>query len=355
MSGLRAICRRLARFRIRWRAREGADGFGGDGAETILTLEQTFDFSGRRSLNQRGAEADIRAARFNSLAETAMLGVEARRRYFDLLAAREQLAVAQRYGQEVDELLAQTTRREQAGDAARYDVERVRQEALAAGIALTEAETDTYSAEQYLAALIGSEPLSGSVILTDDLLPADLPQANFDAVRSPVIDALEAQAESARWRRQSASKYVPDVTVGAGVRQTEGLSDSTGILFSLSVPLPLFDRNQGDYRARTADVSEAEARLRLTEMRLASEVASLRNRLETLTEAATRYEAGALSSATELREIALASFNGGEIAVFEVIDALQSAREAELRTIALKHNARKAALDLAELLPETDQ
>ena len=121
------------------------------------------------------------------------------------------------------------------------------------------------------------------------------------------------------------------------------------------MPLPLFDRNQGDYRARDADVNEAEARLRLTEMRLASEVASLRNRLETLTEAATRYEAGALSSAKELREIALASFNGGEIAVFEVIDALQSAREAELRTITLKHNARKAALDLAELLPETEQ
>ncbi len=52
-----------------------------------------------------------------------------------------------------------------------------------------------------------------------------------------------------------------------------------------------------------------------------------------------------------LTEVRLAS----EIAVFEVIDALQSARAAELRTITLKHNARRAVLDLAELLPETDQ
>ncbi|WP_300395889.1 TolC family protein [Henriciella sp.] len=333
--------------------REGAEGFGGDGSETILTVEQTLDFSGRRSFNRRGAEADIKAARFKALTEAATLGVEARRRYFDLVAAREELAVAKRYGEEVNELLAQTTRREQGGDAARYDVERVRQEALAASIALTEAETNVYSAERSLAALIGTDPLSENVVLTDDLLPADLPPAS--TTRLPAISTLEAQVEGARWRRQSASKYMPDLTIGAGVRQTEGLSESTGLLFSLSVPLPLFDRNQGEYRARSADVNEAEARLRLTEMRLTSEIASLRHRLETLMAAAERYEAGALSSATELRQIALASFNGGEIAVFEVIDALQSTREADLRTITLKHNARKAALALAELLPETDQ
>lgn len=335
--------------------REGADGLGGDGAETILTVEQTLDFSGRRSLNRRGAEADIVAARFNAVTETVTLGVEARRRYFELLAARKKLAVAERYEEEVGDLLDQTARREQAGDAARYDVERVRQEALAAIIALTEAETDVYTAEQSLAALIGPEPLAGDVVLTDELLPPDLPAASIEAIRSPAVSALEAEAEGARWRQQSASKYAPDVTFGAGVRQTEGLSDSTGLLFSLSVPLPLFDRNQGEYRARAADVTEAEARLRLTQMRMTSEIASLRHRLETLTEAAERYEAGALSSATQLRQIALSSFNGGEIAVFEVIDALQSAREAELRTITLKHNAREAALSLAELLPETEQ
>ena len=335
--------------------REGAEGFGGDGAETILTVEQTLDFSGRRSLSRRGAEADIKAATFNAMTEAVTLDVEARRRYFELLATREVLGVAEHYGKEGEDLLVQTKRREQAGDAARYDVERVRQEVLAASIALTEAETDVYAAEQSLAGLIGTEALVSDVSLTDDLLPSPVMPVSFEATRSPTINALEAEVEGARWRQQSASKYMPDITLGAGVRQTEGLSESTGLLFSLSVPLPLFDRNQGEYRARTADANEAEAHLRLTEMRLTSEIASLRHRLETLTEAAKRYEAGALSSATELREIALASFNGGEIAVFEVIDALQSAREAELRTITLKHNARKAALALAELLPESEQ
>ncbi|RIJ22477.1 TolC family protein [Henriciella barbarensis] len=335
--------------------REGVDGFGGDGAETIVSIEQSWDFSGRRTLNQRGAEADIEAARFNALSRAANLGVEARRSYFELLAARKKLSIAARYESELSNLLNETARREQAGDAARYDVERVRQETLAASIALTEAETELYTAEQSLAALIGAEPLAGQVVLTDALLPDTVISEAYSVAASPVIRALQAEAEGARWRRESASKFMPDITFGAGVRQTEGLSESTGLLFSLSVPLPLFDRNQGEYRARAADVNEAEARVRLTEAQLASEIASLRNRAQSLIAATDRYESGALSSATELREIAQSAFNGGEIAVFEIIDALQSARDAELRTISLQHDARKAVLDLAELLPETEQ
>lgn len=335
--------------------REGVDGLGGDGAETIVAVEQSWDFSGRRSLNQRGAKADIEAARFNALSRAANLGVEARRSYFELLAARKKLSIAARYESELSNLLNETAQREQAGDAARYDVERVRQETLAAGIALTEAETELYTAEQSLAALIGAEPLAGQVVLTDALLPDTVISEAYSVAASPVIRALQAEAEGARWRRESASKFMPDVTFGAGVRQTEGFSESTGLLFSLSVPLPLFDRNQGEYRARAADVNEAEARVRLTEAKLASDIASLRNRAQSLIAAAARYESGALSSAMELREIAQSAFNGGEIAVFEIIDALQSARDAELRTITLQHDARKAVLDLAELLPETDQ
>lgn len=334
--------------------REGVEGFGGDGSETILSLEQTLDFSGRRSFNARGAEADVKAARLTAITQATSIGVEARRRYFGLVAAREQLEIATRYSGEIDALLAQTSRREEAGDAARYDVERVRQEALAADIGKTEAETAAFTAEQLLAELTGPAALEGATLI-DELLPIAAPADYIDLARSPAMSALQAEAEAAGWRKQSASKFMPDVTIGAGVRQIEGPFESTGVLFSMSVPLPLFDRNEGEYRARSADVREAEARLSLTEARLQSEIASLRNRLETLTEAARRYDEGALSSATELRQIALASFNGGEIAVFEVIDALQSAREAELRSITLKHSAREAALGLAELLPETKQ
>ena len=67
------------------------------------------------------------------------------------------------------------------------------------------------------------------------------------------------------------------------------------------------------------------------------------------------YNTNALSSSEELRRIAVASYSGGEIAVFEVIDALQTARDARLQNLELQHDARTALIALSALFPEISQ
>lgn len=332
--------------------REGVEGFSGDGSETFIQLEQTFDVSGRRTLNRRGAEADLRAATLSAISERARIDAEARRRFYAALAANEAVEIERRYKRELEDLLAATERRQVGGDASQYDVERVRQEFLAADVVLTEAEARAFEARQSLGALLGPDQIDGLTLL-GVLLPDTIPEAEEGI--APSVAALEAEAEAADWRKRSASRYTPDVTVGAGFRQIEGPFDETGLLLSFSVPLPLFDRNQGEYRARLADAQAAEARLRLAEDQINADLTALRFRATSLRDAAARYNAGALASATELRRIATAAFNGGEIAVFEVIDSLSSARDAERQSLALTLDARTAALAIAERLPETNQ
>jgi cobalt-zinc-cadmium efflux system outer membrane protein len=332
--------------------REGVDGLSGDGSETIIQLEQTFDVSGRRSLNRRGAEADLRAATLAAVSERARIDTEARQRFYQALAADEALTIELRYRTEIEDLLAVTERRRAGGDASRYDVERVRQEYLAADVASTEAEARAFEARQSLAALVGPQRVADSTLI-GRLLPGNEQEAT--SAVPPAIAALEAEAEAAVYRKRSAARYTPDVTVGAGFRQIEGPFDETGLLLSFSVPLPLFDRNQGEYRARAAEAGAAAARLRLAEDQIAADLAGLRFRATSLRDAAERYDAGALTSAAELRRIATAAFSGGEIAVFEVIDALRSARDAERQSLALRLEARTAALAIAERLPETNR
>lgn len=332
--------------------RESVEGFARDGSETLIQLEQTFDVSGRRALNTRGAEADLQAAALSALSERARIDAEARRRFYATLAADEATAIETRYRDELESLLVATERRQAGGDASRYDVERVRQEFLAADIAVTESEAQAFEARQSLFALIGSGDAKGAAlvgILLPDISPEEITRV------SPAIAALEAEAEAADWRKRSAGRYTPDVTVGAGFRRVEGPFDETGLLLGFSVPLPLFDRNQGEFRARAAEASAAEARLRLAQDQIAADLASLQYRLGALRGAAERYDTGALASAAELRRIALSAFNGGEIAVFEMIDALASARDAERQSLSLKLDARTAALAIAERLPETDR
>ena len=330
--------------------REGVDGFSGDGSETFVQLQQTFDVSGRRALNRQGAEADLRAATLAAVSERARIDAEARRRFYTALATDEAVRIEQRYKAELEDLLAATERRQTGGDASQYDVERVRQEYLAADIALTETKARAYAARQSLAALLGPGRVQ-DLALVGQLLPDMAPQTTEGA--PPSIAALEAEADAADWRKRSAGRYTPDVTVGAGFRQIEGPFDDTGFLLSFSVPLPLFDRGQGEYQARAAEARAADARLRLAQDQIAADLAVLQFRATSLREAALRYETGALTSASELRRIATAAFNGGEIAVFEAIDALGSARDAERQSLSLKLEARTAALAIAERLPET--
>ena len=333
--------------------REGAEGFGGDGSETIIRLEQTLDVSGRRSLDQRGAEAAVRAARLGADSDRILIAAEARRRFYDLLAAEAGRDIHLGYQAELEALLAATERREQGGDASRYDVERVRQEVLSEESELAAAETDVFAARQALVVLVGSDSVSEDMALVGELLPPAVSETG-DGALPPAIAALEAEAEAADWRQKAAGRTTPDITVGAGVRQTEGPSEDTGLLFSLSVPLPIFDRNQGAYQARAAEARAAQAQLRLSRDRINADINALRFRVNALREAAERFDAGALQSANELRRIALSAYEGGEIGVFETIDALGAGRDAELRSLALKRDAREAALALTELLPETE-
>lgn len=332
--------------------REGVDGLSGDGSETVIQLEQTFDVSGRRWLNRRGAEADLRAATLSAVSERARIDAEARRRFYEAFAADEAVQIEQQYKEDLEALLATTERRQTGGDASQYDVERVRQEFLAADIVVTEAEARAFQARQSLAALIGTDQIANTA-LVGLLLPDTTPDTTNGM--SPSVAALEAEAEAADWRKRSAGRYTPDLTVGAGFRQIEGPFDETGLLLSFSVPLPLFDRNQGEYQARSAEARAANARLRLAEDQMNADLSALQFRSASLRDAAERYEAGALASASELRRIATAAFNGGEIAVFEVIDALSSARDAERQSLSLKLEARTAALSIAERLPEPNR
>ena len=73
-----------------------------------------------------------------------------------------------------------------------------------------------------------------------------------------ISSSLESNPDIARWaeemvRREAVlslerAKAIPDITLTAGARRVES-SDDTGAVLQFSVPLPLFNRNQGDIAA----------------------------------------------------------------------------------------------------------
>ena len=343
--------------------REGTDGLGGDGAENFYRLERKFDLSGRRSLARRAARARVTAARHASADARAALRAEALRRFYKVLAAKARAAAALALAEHLAELEDAVASRQRAGDASTYDLARVRQETVRAPAQQSRAEADMFAARQRLGALIGGEQISERTMLSGDLLPPPpAPVASLVAQVDtlPRLRALAAQAEAFRHEKKAAGKIMPDVTLGAGVKTFDrvgplGRTDNeAGVLLSLSVPLPLFDRNQGAYRRASAEARNAAARYALARDRLHAEIRGLANRAAALRQAATEYRNDTRASAAESVRIARVSYEAGEIGVMEAIDTLRAAYEAELGLIALQRDARAAFIALHELIPETE-
>ncbi|MAI91754.1 TolC family protein [Ponticaulis sp.] len=335
--------------------REGVDGFAGDGSETILSIEQSFDFFGRRKLAVTGADADIRAAQTGAQVERARIASDVTQAYYTVVYTQARLSAETNYRDQLDALLDNTRMRLQAGDAAQYDVERIRQAAWSADLSASRAAANLLTAEADFEAATGLNFKSTEDRLVGDLLPETTVQDILLSGNTPYLERLRAEADAASAREQMAGIVAPDVTIGAGVRRIDGPFDETGLMLGVRVPLPLFDRNQGAFETASAERRSAEARLRLEEQRIRAQAQGQLQRFGALMDAAEAYDATALSSSEELRRIALASYSGGEIAVFEVIDALQSARDAQLQNLDLQHDARAALIALSALFPEISQ
>lgn len=334
-------------------SREGQSGLGGDGSETSVSIERDFDFSGRRAMQADSARARLQAARSQGVVTQAELRAEALSAYYSVLAAHAELDTIERLDAQLSQLETATRQRVNAGDASQLELERVRQETLLVPSLISAARLNADAARDQLFIITGAERVLSDT-LAGSLLSEDAAASASPASASARLAVLHAEADAAQSLEEAASRLAPDVSLGVGVRHTEGMGGETGVLMSASVPLPLFNRNQGDRQSRAADARLAEARLRREQRRLGAEAIMLRRRAAALQTTALAYEAEALSSAQSLQRIALISYRAGEIGALEAIDAIRSAYEAEMRSISLKHQARTAQIALHALLAETE-
>jgi cobalt-zinc-cadmium efflux system outer membrane protein len=121
----------------------------------------------------------------------------------------------------------------------------------------------------------------GSTEVTFDSLRGRLEGVATPPPVASLVAAIDKTPDLARWaselehRRASLeleeARSIPDVTIGLGVRRFNE-DDSTGAVLAVSVPLPLFDRNQGS-------IAEARHRLTKTQAEQASAIATVRSAL----------------------------------------------------------------------------
>ena len=321
----------------------GTGEFNGTrGLETTVAINQRLDLGGRRRARVSVARAELAAAQLRLSIARADLAQQVREQFARAITARDRLRLAQDSDRRARELARIAGQLVEAGRDPPLRALRARSAAAQVAAELEAARAEEAASRRTLASLFGvttpPDTVAGSLL---DLVPGTLdPEQSLD-VQLADAERLAAEAELGQ---QLAARNL-DPAVGVGVRQFRGSGD-IALVGGLSVPLPVFDRNQGNIAAARSNITAAEAR---RSSALATVTVRARNAIAAVEAAEARVralEGAAIPEAFEALRLTQQSYREGRASLLELLDAQNAYTSAEAALI----DARLAlALATAEL------
>lgn len=326
---------------------------GTNAQEESWRLSQPFDISGRRSLKREAGEQRIAAATANVRQLLSDRAGEIRRSFYQLLLREQQLIAIEAWAGRFAAAERVVGKLRAAGEASGYDLRRLARERRTAEARHAETQAERDRARERLLALIGSD--AGAWMgVTGRLLPdtpSDVATLLSRLDSRPDLAALAARAAAADLDARAAGRgWVPELTLGVGSKRTDdGFSRTTASLFSVSLPLPVFDRQQAHESRAAAQAMGARAEHRLARAHAEGQLRGIQGQATQLIAAAQRYRREAVGPSAELVRIAESAYQAGESSVLELLDAYKGALEAETTALDLEAKAREARIELDQL------
>lgn len=328
---------------------------GLDGTVYTLAIAQRIEIGGKRKLRSETASKGAALQRHRLLGRRLELIRRVRTAYIRVVAAQEQLALAAEHHTLAQTLLSEVEKRVQAARAPALQLSKAQIALATARLVKSEHARELRHAQHVLGSfwqevhqsyLYNPAPLFELTPPTDEVV---LEQA---LEMHPMLryQQLAQRQQSAQLRLEQASA-LPDPTIGVGLRQFEETGDRAMVI-ELSMPLPLFDRNQGNVRSAQARQrkglsDEQTVRLELTAQGL-----------QALEEMINAYERALALSSTIIpaaeRAFALAreGYATGRFPYLEVLDAERTLFDSKLDHIAALAVYQEAKAEVAFVMAD---
>ena len=319
--------------------------------ERFSNLSLAIPLWGRLGRERAAGRSGLAAAVASADQERVALRAAVREAFIDLLRAQEQARELESGRARLADLVQVLREREREGESSGFD--RMRAER-----ALAEVEVDRLEARGLVAgthaALAALLDLPREELEASGSLEAPAAFPPVEEVRSLALSrgdlrALDAEVEQSDHLATAARRRrLPEPTVTAGTKTTEGGgAGDSGPVLALAFSLPLFDRGQSASVAR-AEADVLRARREALALEVQAEVTAAHAVASARREAEAAYLGGADSE--ELVRIARATYEAGELRIFELLDAYRTGLEVRLRGISLQAEARRAEVALFRAL-----
>jgi cobalt-zinc-cadmium efflux system outer membrane protein len=318
------------------------------------TISQRIEIAGQRRKRKEAAQAEVRAHEHAAAATERDVVAEALFAYYDVLAARDELAVVERGHATALQLGEVASARTDAGLGTPIDGDLASAEAAALREQVALAQGRVRVAEARLASVLGLDPTATLPEVRGTLAPIPVPgglrPATDAAHGRPEIAQREAdrEAHQARLRvlrRERAPS--PSLSVFA---QTDGFNERVvggGLSFPIPLPFPLGRTNKGELQAAQARIREADARLDAEGRAVTLEATVAFHEYEAREQAAAAYTPASQATVRQSLGELSAQIERGRLPVRDALLTQQLLIASQLRAIESKHALCRAAVALA--------
>ncbi|NQT03453.1 MAG: TolC family protein [Planctomycetes bacterium] len=324
-----------------------------DGAETAIQLSQLIELGDKRSKRTKLASLEKELAGWDYEAKRLDVFTAVAKAFAEVLAAQQGLKLTQELLQVSEELVNTVTKRVNAGKDSPL-------EKTKAIVALSNIKIQRQKAIHYLE--FTRKQLAAT--WTDKKPQFTSAAGRLDSLSPiPSIDKLtsliEQNPDIARWSLEidkdkaalelEKAKSISDITLRGGLQRFNE-TDDNAILFGISIPLPISDKNQAGKLQAHYELARAREEQRAAYTRVQMELARAYQALSSAYTEATELEKNVLQGAEGVFEASKTGYTQGKLDYLNVLDAQRTLFEAKARYIDALASYHAAKADVERLI-----
>jgi cobalt-zinc-cadmium efflux system outer membrane protein len=345
---------------VDYRHRRFALPTGKSGVDTEVRLLQEIEIAGQRGYRREAAAKNLAQAEWSVADAERLLQWEVTRVFYDLFALQEQIAVRQQMLSTQEALLQAGLTRFERGDISVLEVDTLRLERDRTRSELVSSEEERVRKETQLRLLLGlgeETPLAAGgnlltlpaermrkeqLLLREDLEACALEHRPDVKAARLTLERREAELRLAQARR------IPNISVGPLYKLD---NEDQVIGGTLSIPLPLFNRNQHEITTAMANLQVGQTEVEARTLAVKQEVAAAYARLQLAERRLAAYSKTYIDNLVESGTFARKAYEAGEISIFEFSVTLDRLIQTRFRYLEAVLAYRQAEAELKAQAP----
>lgn len=329
------------------------DFSGSDSAELTVSLTQVLELGGKRLKRLELANLETNLAAWDFEAVRLKVASETLQSFVDVLAGQRRAEIRKEFESLTARLSESVSERVRAGKVSGIEASKAKVELARASVALEEERAALDVARQQLALFWGGRSPDftraiGELAATNHLPTAQRFRTYLDQNPNIARWADEMNRREATLALEKARR-IPNLSVGGGIRRFEETDDSA-VVASVSIALPLFDRNRGSLDAANARIAKGQYEREIASAELTRSFVDAYGKLRAAEAKLRSLDEKVLPAAIASYQASEQGFREGKYDLLNVLDAQRSLIETRLNIINTQAEFHKAKAVIEALI-----